>query len=780
MKRALIGAALLLAVVASHGRAAAQPDWVEYTVREGDTCAAIARRTYGSARRYDLIHRLNPDMGPTPHRLRAGTVLRLPRAGADTAGADARLTAVHRSVRARPPRGEGWRPARAGQDLGRGHQVVTDEASSAEVRFRDDSVVQMREHTLVIIYGGSRRLARRTTSATLERGALRSRLDELAGSLAVSTPSSEAEVHGGQAIVTVAGDGTSRVVNLEGRPATVTGGSVSVSVPPGTGTVVRRDSRPTPPRPLPQPPRWANDLAGRFVGLTGRGGTLRGSWVPIEAAAAYRVEVAQRPDGDDVVAAAVVSGEVHDFEIHGIPYGTYYLSVASIDRDGLEGRPSPRRAMSVMEARIIQPGGGEPRTEPYDPGDPSRPWGPPTVLPGTWIVAPVGLRCGGGVTEPRGMATLRETGLRTVRCIDARDREIPAFDVDVVPVRIRVTGGIRPLRRRAESTLELLLSTDMELPGTLIPRVTGGLTITRVVRRGERLTVAVRAHADAPDAGRLDVGVLAGTEHIPIAAIDLSVVDGVRFAPLPLPPPLPVRPARPPAYVFPALPMPEVLPLDDPSPRGVQAFVALGALDGVDRTRVRATAGARAQIFDEPLRLGFMWSLDIDGSTATEPEDGNADLWLSAAWDVTSDPRWDLAIEAATWVPTSATATGLAVPRLSPSLHLAYKPVDSFALRTRQGLMVDAARDGVRLWAWAAGLEFYPLDLVGLSAEFVGSFGRGAAGDSVALAVGVSGSFRLSVMEAGLGVRASLNEDGNASMGRWAAVATLRIAFADL
>ena len=777
---------LLLGPAGPSGRAAAQQGTepgrvIEYTVREGDTCAAIARRYYGSARRYDLVHRLNPGLGPTPHHLRSGVVLRLPPSQV-SGGPDAHLTAARRSVRSRAPRDDTWRPARIGQELSRGSQVVTDERSSAELTFRDTSVVQMREHTLVIIYGGSGRSARRSSSATLERGVLRSRLDELAGRLAVRTPSSEARVGRGEAIVTVATDGTSRVVNLGGRPATVTAGEVAVSVPAGTGTVVRRGGTPAPPRPLPQPPRWANDLAGRFVGLTGRGGTLRGGWIAVEGAARYRVEAARRPDGGDVVAAVEVPGDVTRFEIHGIPRGTYYLSVSTIDREAFEGRPSPRRAMQMMEVRMIQPGGGEPFEQPFDPGDPSRPWRPPAVLLGTWIVAPVGMRCAFGDFEPRNMATVRVAGRRRVRCVDSRDRDIPAFVVESVGARAELAEPGQALLRGGEQTVEIRLTASLDLPSRIVPRVPEGVAVTRVVRRRDRLLLSLRAAADAPAEIRLDLGVLAATEHIALATVRLPVRDPPGLAEREGPPP--PSPARPSpvavADAFAALPLPGVLPLDDPSHRGVRSFVALGALGVGGATRLRSTAGVRAQVFDEPMRVGFSWSLDPRGADAGDRPGGDADLLASAAWVLAPAERLTLTVEASAWIPTGASDAGLDGARLAPSLHLTYHLGSLLSLRTRQGALVDPQEAGARLWASAWGLTLRPHGALAIGLELDASLGARDRETLAAFAVGLSTGLRLRAVELSAGLRVGLGADGPPIMGRWAGVLALRIAFGDM
>ena len=98
----------------------------EYRVREGDTCGSIARRFYGSSQRYDLIHRANPALGPMPHNLEPGTVLRLPRVEG-AGGADATVTAVRRQVASQAPRASRWDRARVGQELGQGWRVNTEE-----------------------------------------------------------------------------------------------------------------------------------------------------------------------------------------------------------------------------------------------------------------------------------------------------------------------------------------------------------------------------------------------------------------------------------------------------------------------------------------------------------------------------------------------------------------------------------------------------------------------------------------------------------------------------
>ncbi|MEO0326530.1 MAG: FecR domain-containing protein, partial [Myxococcota bacterium] len=380
---------------------AQEGEFFEVTVRRGDSCARIAQRYYGDWRRYDVIIRYNPELqegapgGRCGPNLRPGVLLRLPRdPGAAAAPAeatpDARLTAARRDVQAREPEDADWRPASRGLGLFRGWRVNTLEASTAEVTFRDTSTVHMRENTLVIIYGGEARTARRqTTRARLERGTLRSRLGELR--LDVDTPSSNASLDGGAAVVVVDEEGTSRVSNFDGGAARVrgaTGGRVNVR--PGYGSEVRRGRRPSRPRPLPPAPRWSEDGPTHFLGVVGAGGTLRGAWDPVPVARTYRVEVGLGDPGGAVLAATEVDAEVTRFELRGLPAGRYWARVSTIDAAFFEGRPSGPKRFELVHVDLRAPGAGA--TEDLEP-DPSLAPRAPRTLVGSAIIAPEGFRC---------------------------------------------------------------------------------------------------------------------------------------------------------------------------------------------------------------------------------------------------------------------------------------------------------------------------------------------------------------------------------------------------
>jgi len=398
----------MLAVLALSPRAHAQPpaasdavEIVPYTVVEGDTCGRIAQRMWGNARRYDIIHSYNPDMGPPPHHLVPGSVLHLPRvATAADSLPDARVTAAIRTVNARPEGDEAWRAAHVGLDLYRGWHVTTEEHSSAELTFRDTSVIAMREGTLVIIFGESAgRVRRGGTEATLERGTMRAALGALRGddagasaalSLHVTMPAGTADMHGGTSVMSVDAQSTTRVsahvgaVSLRGETGAAT------SVPEGMGSSVAPHARPTPPRPLPSAPVWENGPR-RFFGAPGRGAVVTGAWASVSGAHTYHVEVATSADGRDVVATTEVPESVTHFELHGFPAGTYYVRVSTIDGDFFESRPSDALASIVSDARFVAPGASEDTR--FAAIDPSVEPGPLDVALGTRVTLPDDVHC---------------------------------------------------------------------------------------------------------------------------------------------------------------------------------------------------------------------------------------------------------------------------------------------------------------------------------------------------------------------------------------------------
>ncbi|HJL16724.1 MAG TPA: hypothetical protein RMH99_13760 [Sandaracinaceae bacterium LLY-WYZ-13_1] len=798
-------------------------------MREGDTCRGIARRIYGDPEAYERIHAHNPELGSPPHALAPGTVLRLPRPEPP-----ADLTAVRRRVERRAPAARRFVPARRGQPLPRGTQVRTHDDSSAEVTFRtDETAVTVRERTLVIVYGGQRRLARRrVTRAELERGALRSRLGELAGRapLEVETPSSRASLDG-DAVIAVEEDGTSRIANHGRRPATVEAEGRRVRLPGGTGTVVRRGERPTRPRRLLPAPRWRADQRGPVLGFVGRGATLSGGFRAVEGAARYRVEIARRPEGGDLLQTLELPGDARRFEADGLPQGTIYVSVASIDAAGLEGRRSPWRAFSVRLARLVAPGGAASVTERTIP----------RVWPGTWLVAPRGVRC--GVEEARsGIVTLREPGRVSVGCHDGSGTGTEPLVVDVLgvtleargelvrdrttEVRLRVVaqmpdgrgdagggggerdegdgasdrrgsaggsagrGDARRARGRAgdrersasgvddRGAGEAPAGTEGPPPRTLLVEVPEGFRASRPRVEGDVVVVSIRAPPGSPGRARVSLRVGAGSERVPLASIELPVRDAAAAVPAEVPDAEPATPGarRPVQGALGDLAWASALSLRDERRGGIGAWVFVAPVEAPgDAPQLRVGAGARAELPFAPLRLGFASQLDPLAGPGAPGRRGDADLLASVGVRLVDEGPFGAALDASAWLPTRDEPESLGRVRLAPSLEASWRPTPWLALRTRQGALVDADDDGARLWAWALGADVAPLEWLAVGLELDGSVGAFADRDGAALALGGGVEGRWGLLEVAAGARFALTDEARALLGAWATVLSVRV-----
>ncbi|MEM6958260.1 MAG: LysM domain-containing protein, partial [Myxococcota bacterium] len=89
-----------LAFIVAFSASAQEVDTFEYTVQQGDSCWTLAERFLGDRRQWRVVLEYNPQIGPPPHHLQPGTILRLPRAGIRP---DAELTFARRDVQARQP-----------------------------------------------------------------------------------------------------------------------------------------------------------------------------------------------------------------------------------------------------------------------------------------------------------------------------------------------------------------------------------------------------------------------------------------------------------------------------------------------------------------------------------------------------------------------------------------------------------------------------------------------------------------------------------------------------
>lgn len=362
-----LGAALFAPRDASAQAApAGAGDTIEYRVRRGDTCVSIARRTWGDARRIDLIHGSN-QLGTPPHRLQEGQVLRLPRRAAPLASnaPDAQVTQLRNQVLTfTPERAD----ARRNEPLRRGDRVNTLDNSSAELLFIDETLLALGEETLLVIFGATRD----ATSAvqpgpehTLVTGSLRARLAELNGRrpvLPVATPAAQVRLDPGEAQVSVDRARTTRVAVYRGR-SQVSAQRHTVRIPEGYGSRTDFGRPPSPPRRLPAAPAWATPAGAVVfaVNTPAAGGDPTAAYAAVYEAprattpvASWRVQLARDEafhdliDDDERGAAAV------RFEAAALVPGRYFLRVSAFDSEGLEGPFGPNASVWVVRPEIAR------------------------------------------------------------------------------------------------------------------------------------------------------------------------------------------------------------------------------------------------------------------------------------------------------------------------------------------------------------------------------------------------------------------------------------------
>lgn len=335
-------------VVASPARA----DDTVYTVKKGDTCAAIAARFYGDARLVDLIHDANPGMGPAPHNLAEGRKLRLPpKPGAKVSSPDARITALRNKVEVQAPEPK---PAKMEDPLFKGNRVGTKESSAADLLFRDESQLRLGEHTLVVILGDVQSRAAKVGEASLVTGSLRARLGELAGKKEIDVPTGKVSFGRGEAQVSVDDKKSARLAVYKGTSA-ITSQSKTVPVPENFGSKAEMGKPPTPPKPLPGAPAWKAAPPSLTFLHNGKA-NVAGEYAPSGSVAvsAYRVQLAYDADFSDIVVDAKVPAAVTRLETKAEQPANYFVRVSAIDDDSFEGPFSAVYAVRVVRSPVTK------------------------------------------------------------------------------------------------------------------------------------------------------------------------------------------------------------------------------------------------------------------------------------------------------------------------------------------------------------------------------------------------------------------------------------------
>jgi len=333
-----------------------------HTVKAGDTCASIAQKYYGDPRLVDPIHRANAELAekPPPHNLREGQVLVIPPKPPPGSQPDAQLTTVRNKVEVQTPEAK---PGKPNDPLFRGNRVSTEEASAADVTFRDETQVKLGERTLVVILGDAKSAAARVgeVQTTLVTGELRAFMTgaRKAEPAAIATDAANVKVYSGEAQASVDPAKTTRLA-VYGGSSTIDARGTKREVSRGFGSKAEKGQVPTVPRPLPPSPVWTTPPP---LTLQDRGNvTVAAEFALPDGTSTRVVEWHVQIAGDgifrNVVYDAKVAGGTHGFSARVPGAGRYYVRVSAIDDDHFEGSFSRIARTLVVKGTAVRLGEG--------------------------------------------------------------------------------------------------------------------------------------------------------------------------------------------------------------------------------------------------------------------------------------------------------------------------------------------------------------------------------------------------------------------------------------
>lgn len=327
---------------------AAAPVYVSYVTHEGDTLYDIAGHYMRDPNDWAMLSRLNHV--PAPRRMPAGIALRLPADRLKQDQESARVIATSGPVEhafGQHP----FLPLTEGATLGEGDRIRTGENGFVTLELPDGSHVTVLQNAMLDI-GKLRRTALTGSGdrvLELRRGEVDSEVTHATKQddrFQIRSPSVVAGVRGTRFKVAYDDERTTAVEVLDGAvgvdPAE-RGGHASAP-PPGVplqasvqlvkarfGSVTRADGAiggPVELLPAPALTQPAKVQDGKTVAF---------DLVPAEHAVAYRVQIARDADQLDLIRDLRVNMPHADFGE--LADGTYFVRIAAIDSNGLEGLP---------------------------------------------------------------------------------------------------------------------------------------------------------------------------------------------------------------------------------------------------------------------------------------------------------------------------------------------------------------------------------------------------------------------------------------------------------
>ncbi|MHA7602551.1 FecR domain-containing protein [Alicycliphilus sp. T452] len=339
--------ALAIWAAAAHCGAYATTQDLEHRVRPGDTLEALSTHYLDTPRLWPQLQAYN--RVADPHRLRPGSVLRIP-ARLLPAGS-AQVDFVHGQASATPPAGAGATPLQAGQSLDEGARLQVAPDSFVTVRLADGTLIRVQAGTDLQLQQLRRRGRAGDAQSVLElrRGSVESSVPpsrDGARRFQVRTPKASTSVRGTRFAVTLAQDDrtlaavTAGALSVEPRLAGMSAPATAATLlDAGHGVAVAADGQVGTPRALLPAP----DLSA-LPASTHDADFLSLALAPVPTAVAYQVQVAHDADFIQTLRSGTFSAPQVRFPA--LEDGSYHLSVRAIDDSGLPGKVA-QRALTI-------------------------------------------------------------------------------------------------------------------------------------------------------------------------------------------------------------------------------------------------------------------------------------------------------------------------------------------------------------------------------------------------------------------------------------------------
>ena len=256
----------------------------------------------------------------------------------------ARIIEPYGSIEVKRAHSPRWQPAVEGLDLFVGDQVRTGPGSSASIRYRNGTSVQLEPNAIVDIVESTQTLI----ELKLPQGGMTLETVENTETR-IRTPQADARVEGADKLRAVVDParGTAEFSSAGGHTTLDVGGQ-ETPLGPNEGRVVNSSGGQSSFLWL-RPPQLLDPADGRVFALRDRSvEKIQLVWSAVPGAARYLVEIMEAGRGGQRTSQAV-EGTTADLE--GPPLGSYLWRVMSQDKDGRSSFPTERRRFRVRDAR---------------------------------------------------------------------------------------------------------------------------------------------------------------------------------------------------------------------------------------------------------------------------------------------------------------------------------------------------------------------------------------------------------------------------------------------